>query len=240
MKMKLKMKTTLAMVMVASLAACNQGADKATTNPTSLETDSQKLSYAMGLDVGKSLKNLETDVDADAFSSGVNDVLSGGEVKLSEEVAANIKQEFFRKKQASQMAKREAAGAENKTKGEDFLAENAKKDGVKITSSGLQYEVIKQGDGAKPKPENTVKVHYKGTTIDGTEFDSSYSRGQPISFPLNGVIKGWTEGVALMPVGSKYRFFIPSDLAYGERGAGAKIGPNSTLIFEVELLAIEK
>ncbi|MDX8380541.1 MAG: FKBP-type peptidyl-prolyl cis-trans isomerase [Ghiorsea sp.] len=238
--MKIKMKTTLAIILLTGLTACNQGTDKATANKKNLETDTQKLSYAMGLDVGKSLKNLETDVDADAFALAVNDVLSGEKVKLPEELAANIKQEFFRKKQASQMAKRKSAGSENKTKGEAFLAENAKKDGIKVTASGLQYEVIKQGDGAKPKPENTVKVHYKGTTIDGTEFDSSYSRGQPISFPLNGVIPGWTEGVALMPVGSKYRFFIPSDLAYGERGAGAKIGPNSTLIFDVELLAIEK
>jgi len=240
MKMKIKMKTTLAIILLAGLTACNQGDDKAAANTTSLETDTQKLSYAMGLDVGKSLKNLEVDVDADAFALAVNDVLSGDKVKLPEEVAANIKQEFFRKKQAVQMAKRKSDGSENKTKGEAFLVENAKKDGVKVTASGLQYEVITQGDGAKPKPENTVKVHYKGTTIDGTEFDSSYSRGQPISFPLNGVIPGWTEGVALMPVGSKYRFFIPSELAYGERGAGAKIGPNSTLIFEVELLAIEK
>jgi len=240
MKMKIKMKTTLAIIILTGLTACNQGADKAETNTVTLETDTQKLSYAMGLDVGNSLKNLETNVDANAFSQAVSDVLSGEKVKLPEEVAANIKQEFFRKKQESQMAKLEAAGSENKTKGEAFLAENAKKDGIKVTASGLQYEVITQGDGAKPKPENTVKVHYKGTTIDGTEFDSSYSRGQPISFPLNGVIPGWTEGVALMPVGSKYRFFIPSDLAYGERGAGAKIGPNSTLIFEVELLAIEK
>ncbi len=222
------------------LSACNQAAEKSVEQTVALDSEAQKFSYAMGMDVGKSLKNLDAEVDADAFALAVKDVLAGNEAKLPEEVAANIKQTFFRKKQEEQMKKRQNAAAENQAKGEKFLAENAKKDGVKVTDSGLQYEVIKQGDGPKPTPENTVKVHYKGTTIDGVEFDSSYSRGQPISFPLNGVIKGWTEGVALMPVGSKYRFFIPAELAYGERGAGAKIGPNSTLIFEVELLAIEK
>ncbi len=236
----MKVKLVVISLAVVGLVACNQDAGKVVPKDVTLDTDAQKLSYAMGMDVGKSLKNLDADVDADAFSAAVRDVLSDTTPKLVEEVAANIKQTFFRKKQAEDMAKRKNAAADNKAKGVAFLAENAKKDGVKVTDSGLQYEVITMGDGVKPKAENTVKVHYKGTTIDGVEFDSSYSRGQPISFPLNGVIKGWTEGVALMPVGSKFRFFIPSELAYGERGAGAKIGPNSTLIFEVELLAIEK
>lgn len=236
----MKIKLMVLSLAVVGLTACNQGSEKAMDKELSLDTDTQRLSYAMGLDVGKSLKNLDADMDAEAFSAAVADVLSGATPKLEEEVAANIKQTFFRNKQEAQMKERQASAEENKAKGEAFLAENAKKDGIKVTDSGLQYEVITMGDGAKPKPENTVKVHYKGTTIDGVEFDSSYSRGQPISFPLNGVIKGWTEGVALMPVGSKFRFYIPSDLAYGERGAGAKIGPNSTLIFEVELLAIEK
>jgi len=236
----MKVKLMVLSLAVMGLAACNQASEKVMDKEVSLDTDAQKFSYAMGMDVGKSLQNLGEDVDAAAFSAAVADVLSGTTPKLEEEVAANIKQTFFRKKQEAQMQERQAAALDNKAKGEAFLTENAKKDGIKVTGSGLQYEVITMGDGAKPKVENTVKVHYKGTTIDGVEFDSSYSRGQPISFPLNGVIKGWTEGVALMPVGSKFRFFIPSELAYGERGAGAKIGPNSTLIFEVELLAIEK
>jgi FKBP-type peptidyl-prolyl cis-trans isomerase len=236
----MKSKMLILTLVGASLVACNQGEQKAKETTVALDTDVQKLSYAMGMDVGKSLKNLGTDVDAGAFSQAVQDVLAGKEAKLAEEEAANIKQTFFRKRQQEQMAKRKAQAEENKAKGEAFLTENAKKEGVTVTDSGLQYEVMKQGDGPKPKPDSTVKVHYKGTTIDGVEFDSSYSRGQPISFPLNGVIKGWSEGVALMPVGSKYRFFIPSELAYGERGAGAKIGPNETLIFEVELLGIEK
>ncbi len=235
----MKINVLVVAMFALGLAACNQAAEKAPEQTISLDTEVQKLSYAMGMDVGKSLKNLDADVDADAFTLAVKDVLAGHEAKLSEEVAANIKQTFFRKRQEEQMKKRQQAAAENKAKGEKFLAENAKKKGVTVTDSGLQYEVIKQGDGPKPKPDDTVKVHYKGTTIDGVEFDSSYSRGQPISFPLNGVIKGWSEGVALMPVGSKYRFFIPAELAYGERGAGAKIGPNETLIFEVELLGIE-
>ena len=234
----MNVKFAMAALVAVGLTACNQASNEA--QEVSLDTEAQKFSYAIGMDTGKQLKSLDAGIDAEAFALAISDVFNDIEPKLAEDMAAKIKQEFFQKKQQEKMDERKNSAANNKTKGETFLAENAKKEGVKVTDSGLQYEVIKQGDGAKPKPENTVKVHYKGTTIDGEEFDSSYSRGQPISFPLNGVIKGWTEGVALMQVGSKYRFFIPSELAYGERGAGAKIGPNSTLIFEVELLAIEK
>ncbi|MCF6208657.1 MAG: FKBP-type peptidyl-prolyl cis-trans isomerase [Ghiorsea sp.] len=193
----------------------------------------------MGMDVGQSIKGLGAEIDPAALNAAIGDVLSGSDLKLEAAESTKIKQDFFRKKQEAQMAERKAAGAGNKAKGEAFLAENAKKEGITVTASGLQYEVLTQGSGKKPAATDTVKVHYQGTLLDGTEFDSSYKRGQPISFPLNGVIKGWTEGVALMPVGSKYKFYIPSDLAYGERGAGAKIGPNSALIFTVELLAIE-
>jgi FKBP-type peptidyl-prolyl cis-trans isomerase len=152
---------------------------------------------------------------------------------LSEEESMQVKQEFMNKVMGSLAEK-------NKSEGEAFLKANADKDGVKITASGLQYQVIKEGEGQKPKAEETVKVHYAGTLLDGTEFDSSYKRGEPTTFPLNRVIRGWTEGLQLMTVGSKYRFFIPSNLAYGPQGAGQQIGPNSTLIFDVELLAIEK
>ncbi|MDQ7057002.1 MAG: FKBP-type peptidyl-prolyl cis-trans isomerase [Ghiorsea sp.] len=234
----MNIKLVMVAVVALGLTACNQASHE--TTEVTLDTESKKFSYAIGMDTGKQLKSLDAGIDAEAFALAISDVFDGIEPKLAEDVAAKIKQEFFQRKQQEKMDERKNAAVNNKAEGEAFLVENEKKDGVKVTASGLQYEVITMGDGAKPKPENTVKVHYKGTTIDGEEFDSSYSRGQPISFPLNGVIKGWTEGVALMPVGSKFRFFIPSELAYGERGAGAKIGPNSTLIFEVELLAIEK
>ncbi|MDX8383781.1 MAG: FKBP-type peptidyl-prolyl cis-trans isomerase [Ghiorsea sp.] len=235
----MKKKIVMAAVVAVTLAACSSE-EKVAEKPVSLDSDVKKFSYAMGMDVGKSLKGLDAGVDDKAFALAVSHVLNDEYTLLQPEESAKIKQSFFRKKQEAQAAKSKVAGAENSKIGEAFLLENAKKDGVKVTESGLQYEVLTQGDGAKPIATNTVKVHYKGTLIDGTEFDSSYKRGQPISFPLNGVIKGWTEGVALMAVGSKYKFYIPSDLAYGPRGAGAKIGPNATLVFEVELLAIEK
>jgi len=234
----MKSKIVWVAIMAASITACDKD-NKMEEKTLTLDSDVKKFSYAMGMDVGQSIKGLNADIDNGAFAQAVADVLSGTEPKLAVEESTKIKQDFFRKKQEAQAAERQASGAENKAKGEAFLAENAKKDGVKVTASGLQYEVLTQGDGKKPAATDTVKVHYQGTLIDGTEFDSSYKRGQPISFPLNGVIKGWTEGVALMPVGSKYKFYIPSDLAYGERGAGAKIGANATLIFTVELLAIE-
>jgi len=236
----MKFKYLLALTMVAGLTACNNEGANQTKESVVLDSEVKKFSYAMGLEVGGSLKNFGAEVDAATFAKAVADALNDGELMMKPEEAMQIKQEFFRKKQEAQMAERNAAGAGNKAEGEAFLAANKSKEGVKTTASGLQYEVLRQGDGAKPAATDTVNVHYKGTLINGEEFDSSYSRGQPISFPLNGVIKGWTEGVGLMPVGSKYKFFIPSDLAYGERGAGAKIGPNATLIFEVELLAIEK
>ncbi|MDQ7003171.1 MAG: FKBP-type peptidyl-prolyl cis-trans isomerase [Ghiorsea sp.] len=232
----MKIKIAMAMIVMAGLSACND--EKSEQTSVALDNEVKKFSYAMGMDVGQSIKGLGAEIDQAAFNAAVHDVLTGSSLKLEAAESTKIKQDFFRKKQEMKMAERKAAGAENKAKGEDFLAKNAKNDGVKVTPSGLQYEVLQQGHGAKPKLTDTVKVHYQGTLIDGTEFDSSYKRGKPISFPLNGVIKGWTEGVALMSVGSKYKFYIPSDLAYGKRGAGAKIAPNSTLIFTVELLGI--
>lgn len=232
-------KWMLAGLMVLGLAACN---DQTTHNEETLvlDNDVKKFSYAMGLEVGGSLKNFGSEVDAAAFSQAVSDALTDTTPMMAIEEATKIKQDFFMKRQQEQMAQRSAAGAANKAEGEAFLAKNKAAAGVQTTASGLQYLVLTPSEGVKPQATDTVKVHYRGTLINGEEFDSSYARGEPISFPLNGVIKGWTEGVALMPVGSKYKFFIPSDLAYGERGAGAKIGANATLIFEVELLAIEK
>ncbi len=245
--MKKSMIAVVAMSMM--MAACSKDKDDAkehaqeqaaqTSTVAVLKTEESKLSYAIGLDVGSSLKTLGAAIDRNAFSEAVNSKLDDEKPLLDAAEAGKIKQAFFQKRAAKKAEERKAKAAGNLAAGEKFLAENAKKDGVTVTASGLQYEVLTMGTGSKPKASDKVKVNYEGKLLDGTVFDSSYKRGQPISFPLNGVIKGWTEGVQLMPVGSKFRFFIPSALAYGENGAGATIAPNSTLIFEVELLAIE-
>ncbi|HXH72500.1 MAG TPA: FKBP-type peptidyl-prolyl cis-trans isomerase [Mariprofundaceae bacterium] len=233
------MKKTVLAVVLLGLAACNQ---QAANKPAEVKLDSEtaKFSYAIGLDVAKSLQGLGNDFDRAAFLEALNARLDGKELRLSEQDAAGIKQQVFMRRAQAQMAERQAQGEKNKAAGEKFLAENAKKPGVHVTASGLQYEVLTEGKGAKPKETDHVKVNYRGTLLDGTEFDSSYKRGEPVSFGLNQVIPGWTEGLQLMPVGSKYRLFIPANLAYGERGAGNRIGPDETLIFEVELLDIEK
>lgn len=204
-----------------------------------LETDMQKFSYMLGMDVGGSIKRMNLEFDVELFKQALNDVLEGRETLLTPEQAAEIKQAFMLKLQEQRQAAVKAMGDQNRVQSEAFLAENKTKDGVRTTESGLQYQVIKEGDGPKPQATDTVTVHYRGTLIDGSEFDSSYGRGQPASFPVNGVIPGWTEALQLMPVGSSYKLFIPADLAYGERGAGGRIGPNQALVFEVELLGIE-
>jgi FKBP-type peptidyl-prolyl cis-trans isomerase FkpA/FKBP-type peptidyl-prolyl cis-trans isomerase FklB len=222
------------------LAACSQATETVAETPAvSLDSDKAKFSYAIGLDIGRSLQQIGSDLERDALIAAMNDSLDGKEPRIPTQEVAKIKQAMFEKLSEKKAAEQKVLGKKNKADGLKFLAEHGKKEGVITTASGLQYEVLKQGDGAKPKATDKVKVHYKGTLLDGTEFDSSYKRGQPISFPLNGVIPGWTEGVQLMNVGSKFKFVIPSELAYGDHGAGPKIGPNSTLIFEVELLGIE-
>ena len=203
-----------------------------------LTTEKQKVSYMVGMDVGRNLSQIKDEIDVDVLMQGIKDMMAGGETKLTPEQANEVKQSFMKKMQAKATEERAAAAAKNRTEGEAFLAENAKKPGVKTTESGLQYQVMTQGKGKKPAATDKVKVHYVGTLIDGTKFDSSVDRGQPAEFALNGVIKGWTEALQLMPVGSKYKLFVPSDLAYGEQGTPGPIGPNSTLIFEVELLEI--
>lgn len=191
-------------------------------------------SYAIGMQIGQNFaqQGLDTVMNINLILEGIKDQIAK-EAKLDINKTDEIVQSFF-----SEMQKSQSSG--KLKEGEDFLKENGKREGVVSTPSGLQYEVITMGTGPKPVATSTVKTHYRGTTLDGTEFDSSYKRDEPLSFPLNGVIKGWTEGLQLMPVGSKFRFFIPYDLAYGERGAGQLIGPFETLIFEVELIAIEK
>jgi FKBP-type peptidyl-prolyl cis-trans isomerase len=203
-----------------------------------LTNPKQKTSYAIGLDIATSLKRQELDVDAKALTAGIADGFAGKPALTEQEMKAAIMD--LQKSAMARAEEKQKAGAEKNLKaGEDFLAANAKKDGVKTTASGLQYKVIKAGTGASPKPTDTVKVHYTGKLVDGTVFDSSVERGTPATFPVKGVIPGWTEALQLMKVGDKWQLVIPAKLAYGEDGPGP-IGPNSTLIFEVELLGIEK
>ncbi len=205
---------------------------------TELETEAQQLGYIIGMDIGQSLKQQGADIDMDALLDAIRTTYEGGELAMTPEEAASVREEFIAKRRAAAEADRASLAATNAAAGDKFLLENRNKEGVKITDSGLQYKVITQGDGARPAATDRVTVHYKGTLLNGEEFDSSYSRGEPATFGLNQVIPGWTEGVQLMPVGSKYMFFIPSNLAYGENGPPS-IGPNATLIFEVELLSID-
>lgn len=205
---------------------------------TELNTDEQKLGYIIGMDIGKSLLEQGAGVDLDSLINAIRATYNGEELAMTAEEAATVREEFIKKRQAEQAAQASAAGQENLIEGQKFLAENKTKEGVQTTASGLQYKVLTMGEGAKPAATDTVKVHYRGTLLDGTEFDSSYARNEPISFGLNRVIAGWTEGVQLMPVGSKFMFYIAPELAYGE-GGGGPIPPNSTLVFEVELLDIE-
>jgi FKBP-type peptidyl-prolyl cis-trans isomerase FkpA len=201
--------------------------------------DKNKISTMVGMDIGRGLTQIKDDIDIKVVEQALEATLKGDKTSLTAEEALAVRQSFMQQMQAKKVAEQKVAADKNKKEGTDFIAANKSKSGVKTTASGLQYMVEKEGTGAKPKATDTVKVNYLGTKIDGTKFDSSYDRNQPATFPLNGVIKGWTEGMQLMSVGSKYKFFIPADLAYGENGPGP-IGPNATLIFEVELLDIEK
>ena len=199
-----------------------------------------QLSYALGLGIGHQLLQMNAEgLNIDDFAQAIKDVMTGGELKMKEAEAQQMVQQFFAEQEALQQAANAEKGKAAKAKGEQFLAENAKKEGVKTTASGLQYQVLRDGNGKQPKATDQVECHYEGTLIDGTKFDSSYDRGQTATFPLNQVIAGWTEGLQLMREGAKYRFFIPYQLAYGERGAGASIPPYAALIFDVELVAVK-
>ena len=228
-----------AVIGASLLVACNKPGASGDV-PATLETDAQKFGYAIGVDLGRSLQPVKQDVDIVALKAGLDDVFNGTEPKLDDAAREEVKNTVAKKMQERQMQERLAQAEKATAEGEKFLAEHGKKDGVKTTASGLQYEVITEGKGTKPTAADRVTVHYKGTLINGETFDSSYDRGQPVTFPLANVIPGWTEGVQLMTPGSKYKFVIPAALAYGERGAGVKIGPNETLIFEVELISVEK
>ncbi len=219
------------------LSACSQGQK----SRVELKNEMDSVSYAIGTDIGNNFKQSKLDsVNIDAIAMGLRDGLDGTSV-MTDEVLQEVVQGYMMRKQQQQMAEDQAKGEVNKVEGEKYLAENAKKPGVETTASGLQYEVITMGTGPKPTATDEVKVHYTGRLIDGTEFDSSVSRGEPAVFPVGQVIPGWVEGIQLMPVGSKFKFHIPSDLAYGSGGApGGAIPPNSVLVFDVELLEIMK
>lgn len=198
-----------------------------------------KVSYALGLGIGRQLSQMGADnLDIDDFAKAIKDILAGKKPEIDDAEAQTLVKNFFEKQEAKQRAAAAEKFKETKEKGEAYLAENAKKEGVVTLPSGLQYQVIKEGNGRRPKATDKVKCHYEGMLVDGTLFDSSIQRGEPATFPLNGVIKGWTEGLQLMQEGAKYRFFIPYHLGYGENGAGASIPPFAALVFDVELIEV--
>lgn len=231
-----------AAVLVSSMAyAADSATGKTAPAPSQMKTLDQKFSYVVGMKMGGSLRRLGVKIDVGALMRGLADGLGGRKSALTDEEATRVLRDL--RERTMQPAKRdtekeEDVGKKNLDAGAAFLAANAKKKGVTTTKSGLQYVVIKEGAGPKPTADDAVRVHYSGTLIDGTEFDSSYKRGKPATFPVGGVIAGWTEALQLMNVGAKYRLFVPGKLAYGARGAGQTIGPNAVLIFQVELLGI--
>ncbi len=245
------MKKVLMLVAVAALFAssCQEpkpAAEKEITK-ADLKTEDDRVSYSVGFSMGSSFKQDELKINLEILQQGMEDGFTGSKQLLDEEevkkTMMGFKEKMRAKKQAEymeRMEERRKQGEANKEKGRQFLEENKAKEGIVTLESGLQYKILNKGTGASPKPTDTVKCQYRGTTIDGKEFDSSYERGKPATFAVNRVIKGWTEGLQLMKEGGKWQFFIPSELAYGERGAGNNIGPNEVLIFEVELLEIEK
>ena len=233
--MRMRWMVALGIVLVAVAAAAQ--------DVPALKTPREKLSYALGMDLGNQLRKQSVDVDPATFAKGLSDALSGGKTLLTEEEArgliAELQKDLKAKQAAAQAEKMKELSEKNKKEGEAFLDANKKKEGMVTLPSGLQYRILKAGEGKKPTIDDTVVCQYRGTLVDGTEFDSSYKRNQPATFPVKGVIKGWTEALQLMPAGSRWELVIPPDLAYGERGAGNVIGPGATLIFEVELVSIQ-
>lgn len=223
-----------AVAVAATLGACARTVD------VDLEDTTQKIAYAIGLDIGRKMQQQGLEIDPAIVGRGLADGFSGGRSLLDEEGMRQAMMEFQQLMVAKERARQDEQGAEQAAAGAAFLADNGKKEGVKTTESGLQIEILQEGNGPKPTASDTVTVHYTGTLIDGTVFDSSRERGQPATFPLSGVIPGWTEGLQMMNVGSRARLVIPAELGYGTRGAGGRIPPNAVLVFDVELLGIKK
>ena len=229
------MKTAAIIVLVILLSGCQTDMAK----KVNLDSQKNKVSYSIGIDIGSNFKKQSLEVDFDALTLGIADAFLRDEQKLSDEDMQTAMAEFQKEMSGKQNQERNTMKDKNKLEGEAFLAENAKKDGVVTLKSGLQYKVINEGTGKTPTNNDQVETHYRGTLIDGTEFDSSYKRGETATFPVSGVIAGWTEALQLMKVGAKWQLFILSDLAYGARGASGLIGPDATLIFDIELIAIK-
>ena len=233
--MKILIKPAVALCALVALAACQQQSPPQPA-AVALDTPEQRLSYGVALGLGRNMANDGMTIDVDAFAAGLRDALSGAAQKLSDEDIQAEMVAFQQRIDAEREANSQALGQANAAAATVFLTENGAREGVLTTPSGLQYEVLEAGAGASPGADDRVQVHYRGTLLDGTEFDSSYARGEPVVFGVGQVISGWTEALQLMQVGAKYKLFIPSDLAYGAGGAGDLIGPNAALIFEVELL----
>lgn len=224
-----------------SASAGNESAastEAASSAEAGFENAAAKRSYALGMDIGNSLKALPVELNVDALAEGVRDTITGGETRLTQEELQAVMQSFVQDMQTAQREQAQQTAQANLKAGKEFLAENKTKEGVQATESGLQYKVLTEGSGPSPDANDSVTVHYEGRLIDGTVFDSSRERGEPVTFPVDAVIPGWTEALQLMQEGATYMLYIPPELAYGERGAGAQIGPNETLVFEVELLKV--
>ncbi len=235
-------KTTTAVACVGLTVLLSACSEKTASKADAIKLDNQtnRASYSIGIQMGKQMSQVKGMLNKEAIIMGFNDSIAGKESQLTPEDMKTTMQTFQTDMQAKQKADQEAKIATNKSEGDKFLAENKAKDGVSTTDSGLQYKVLTPGTGQTPTASDTVVTHYKGTLIDGTEFDSSYKRDAPATFPVNGVIKGWTEALQLMKVGAKWQLYIPADLAYGDRGAGKDIGPGQMLIFDIELLEIKQ
>ena len=237
------MKRTILTMMSVLLVASISLAQKKTEKPAALKTQKDKVSYVVGYDLGSKIggdiKKQGLDFNVDAFLRGMKEAISGTKATLPDSEMTSAMMAFQQQMMEKQQAAVKVTGDKKQKEGEEFLAANAKKDSVKVLASGLQYKILREGTGAMPTVNDTVTTHYRGSLIDGKVFDESYSRGEPISFPVTGVIRGWTEALQLMKVGSKWELVIPASLAYGERGAGQMIGPNETLVFQIELIAVK-
>ncbi len=231
--MKIRIMAAVGILLLAATAATAQ-------ENQPLKSKKERISYIIGMDIGNNFKKQSIEVEPDVLARGIKDALSGAKPLMSDAEIREIMTAFEKEVRAKQEEMRKTLGEKNKKEGEQFLAENKKKEGVQTLASGLEYKVMKAGTGKKPLATDMVTVQYRGTLIDGTEFDSSYRRGQPATLQVNGVIPGWKEALQLMQEGAKWQLFIPSALAYGERGAGPQIGPNATLIFEVELISVQE